>query len=128
MKQILNVYTHEIENDIWSVFSSATCTGSTASNKIHYNECTYLKGYNLCRFNEPKRKKILDSVNQKRSAPADEPGTSKKLPDVYVVNKKKWYLTATTKELETLPFMVLEDDDSEESRLDKHRIIQFKVR
>lgn len=82
------------------------------------------------RFNEPKRKRILDNVSQKRSAEeAEESAAMKKLPEVYMVNKQKWYSTATAKELQSLSSMILlEDNDSQQSREAKHRIIQHKVR
>jgi hypothetical protein len=79
----------------------------------------------MCRFKEFKRKDILKKVGEKRSATVgDICGPNKKLKEVYVVSKTKWYLTATRDEMKTLESMVFDGKDMES----KHRIIQHKIR
>jgi hypothetical protein len=75
--------------------------------------------------------KILQKVGAKRSASNLQGNETnglkeqkKKQKDVYVVNKMKWYVTATARELETLPAMVFDGIDMD----NKHRIVQHSIR
>ncbi len=80
------------------------------------------------RFYESKRKDIQNKVNLKRSGSFEngdvEKEKKKKQKAVYIVNNKKWYLTANTKELQMLSSMVMNGDDMEI----KHRIVQHTIR
>ncbi len=90
---------------------------------VHRN----LLKYFFYRFSEAKRKKILENVSQKRSALTGSTSGKdqrKKQKDVYIVNKTKWYLPATPKEILTLQSMILDGNDME----NKHRIIQHVIR
>jgi len=78
----------------------------------------------LCRFNELKKGRTEEKVNEKRGAGSANTEQKKRQKEMYVVNKNKWYLSATKEELQTLPSMVLDGVDME----DKNRIIQYSVR
>ena len=87
-----------------------------------------LNRYNY-RFYGPQRKKIQNDLKEKRKNGTDEAEISAekkkrcRLPEVYCVNKKKWFSVASASEvigpLELIPGA---------SNEDMHRILQFKLR
>lgn len=81
----------------------------------------------MYRFSKYKEKEIKKEVDQKRaeSSTNSDHHLKKKTKEVYLVNKMKWNMTATTEELKTLNSIIF---DGGSNMADKHRIIQHKVR
>ena len=84
---------------------------------------TILNGVNY-RYREHHKVSILERAAERRVDPANQAKQAPKKKDMFIVNKTKWYLTATEQELASIPEMVIDGTDSN----NKHRIIQHKLR
>jgi hypothetical protein len=90
-----------------------------------------LNRYNY-RFYGPKRKKLQEEIKEKRRLDVGEEKENAieekkkkmgRLPEVYCVNKKKYWSEASAAEVEA-PLELVAGEDNR----DAHRIIQYKLR
>lgn len=78
------------------------------------------------RYNYPYyHKKTMETLDEVKEATAGKVGKKKRLRNIYIMDKEKWYSQATKRELEIDLNL---DGETEEERRDMHRIIQCKIR
>lgn len=86
------------------------------------HEKSFFLKYDVIRFSKYKEKDIKEKIVAS-TMNRDHP-QKKKTKEVYLVNKVKWNMTATTEELKTLNSIIFDGTNMD----DKHRIIQYKIR